>query len=61
MLIASYHLFVYTEWVYDLETRFTMGWSLLTVVCLNLTFNIFIILFVVLKEMKNKTRQKYGK
>ena len=56
MLIASYHLFIYTEWVYDVETRFTMGWSLLTVVCLNVAYNIGIILFVILLEMKEKAR-----
>ena len=37
VLLASYHLLVYTEWVSHLETRFTMGWSLLAIVCLNVT------------------------
>ena len=52
VLFASYHLFIFTEWVYDIETRFTMGWSLLTIVCLNVAYNIGVIVFVVLYETK---------
>ena len=55
VLIASYHLFTFTEWVYDLDTRFTIGWSLLVIVVLNVTSNIGIICFVTFKEAKEKT------
>ena len=59
VLIASYHLFTFTEWVYDLETRFTIGWSLLTVVVLNVVSNIGIITYVVFKESTFKVKRAY--
>ena len=59
VLIASYHLFTFTEWVYELDTRFTIGWSLLVIVVLNVTSNIGIICFVTLKEAKEKTQKAY--
>ena len=59
VLIASYHLFTFTEWVYDLDTRFTIGWSLLVIVILNVVSNIAIICFVTFKEAKYKVQKAY--
>ena len=47
VLLASYHLFCFTEWVYDLNARFLIGWSLLAVIAINVVTNIGIMLFVV--------------
>ena len=39
-LLASYHLFVFTEWVYDLDARYSMGWSLIAFVIVLLVANV---------------------
>ena len=37
VLVASYHLFVFTEWVFDMNRRIDLGWSLIAVILLNVT------------------------
>ena len=43
VLVASYHLFCFTEWVYDLNVRFQVGWSMLVFLVINVATNITII------------------
>lgn len=59
MLIASYHLFCFTEWVYDLETRFVVGWSLLVVIILNVATNMAIMGYVVISDSYKSTKKTY--
>ena len=50
VLVASYHLFCFTEWVYDLNVRFQVGWSMLFFLVINVATNIAIMLCVVFKQ-----------
>ena len=59
VLLSSYHLFVFTEWVYDVDQRYRMGWSLLCFVVFLLATNIAILAFVALKKAFLKSRKKY--
>ena len=59
VLIAGYHLFCFTEWVYDLNMRFTVGWSLLGFVGLNLAINIGIMLVIVFKSSIQRIKVLY--
>ena len=61
VLIASYHLFCFTEWVYDLNTRFIIGWSLIGVVIANLATNIDIIIGLTISQSIKKSRRAYYK
>ena len=40
VLLASYHLFCFTEWIYDFERRWEIGWSLVMLIGLNVTINL---------------------
>ena len=57
VLLASYHLFVFTEWVYDLDQRYRMGWSLVTLVIGLLVVNIAILAHTILKEAFSKMKR----
>ena len=59
VLLCSYHLFVFTEWVYDVDQRYRMGWSLLCLVVFLLVTNIGILAFVSLKRAYWNSRRKY--
>ena len=59
VIVASYHLFCFTEWIFDMERRFELGWSLIAVIVLNVFFNIALLAFVVLKSAYIKLRKSY--
>ena len=59
VLIASYHLFCFTEWIYDLYTRFVIGWSLIGIVIANLATNIAIITGITISGFINKSKRAY--
>ena len=58
-LLASYHLFTFTEWVYDLDARYSMGWSLIGFVIVLLVANVAMVGTVLLREAIHKARVKY--
>ena len=43
VLIAAYHLFGFTEWIFDMERRMELGWSLIAIIILNVCFNFTIL------------------
>ena len=49
VIIASYHLFCFTEWVYDEDRRIEIGWSLLCVIGLNVAFNSVLLMVCAVK------------
>ena len=59
VLVASYHLFCFTEWVYDLNVRFQVGWSMLVFLVINVATNITIMLCVVFKQAIQKIKVMY--
>ena len=61
VLVASYHLFAFTEWIYDYERRFEVGWSLVAVIVLNVCFNFVILTIFVIKDCLRKSKLKYLK
>ena len=43
VLIAAYHLFGFTEWIFDMERRIELGWTLIGTIVLNVVFNFAIL------------------
>ncbi len=56
VVIASYHLLCFTEWIYDIDRRLECGWSLLILIALNVLFNITLILTFVIKTFYRNLR-----
>ena len=50
VLNAAYHLFIFTEWVYDADRRLEFGWSLIAVIVLNVVFNFGVLTVYVIKN-----------
>ena len=59
VLLASYHLLTFTEWVYDLELRYQLGWSVIATIILNVLFNASIMVSYLLKTCYVKLRKRY--
>jgi hypothetical protein len=51
ILLATYHLFAFTEFIENPETQFLMGWSLIVVTVLNLVVNMLIIVIKSLSQL----------
>ena len=45
VLLATYPLLVFTNWVSNLQSRVNAGWFLIATILLNIGFNILICLF----------------
>lgn len=59
--MAAYHLLAFTEWIYDVERRFELGWSLIAVIVINVCFNFIVLAYIILKTCLRKTKLKYLK
>ena len=57
VLLGAYHLFTFTEWVYDLERRFELGWSLIGTIVINILFNTLIVIFLLLAALYGKIKK----
>ncbi len=53
ILIASYHLLGFTDFVEDPQIKYNMGWSIIIISLLNITVNILIIIWSGLVTAKN--------
>ena len=51
VLVCSFHMMTYTDFVGDVDTINTMGWSLIATIVFNCIVNLFIILFVGAKSI----------
>ena len=49
VVLTTYHLFTFTSWVPDEDTRFTMGKSMIYVIIANVAFNFKILIFAEVK------------
>ena len=45
ILICCYHLFLFTDFVDDVEIRYKIGYSMMAFTCLNISVNLFLIGF----------------
>lgn len=59
VIVAAYHLFAFTEWVYDMERRMELGWTLIGTIVLNVAFNFAILGYYVISSCINKLKHKY--
>ena len=46
IFVAVYPLLAFTEWVWDLDTRMDIGWSLVGLIGLNIISNILVVLTI---------------
>lgn len=58
VIVASYHLFCFTEWIYDNDRRIECGWSLLVVIALNILFNVCLILVFAVKSLYLRIKKR---
>ena len=56
VLISTYPLLFFTEWVWDMDSRLNAGWFLVACILLNVLLNISIQLFAVLWAQKKKVK-----
>jgi len=52
VLVASIHLFVFSDFVEDPQRQYLMGWSLIGVTCLNIGINFLFMLHTMLSDAK---------
>ena len=62
ILICSYHLFLFTDFVDDADTRYQIGYSMIAFTSLNILVNLLLLVFTtmgqIVKTLK-QVRQKY--
>jgi hypothetical protein len=51
ILIVSLHLYLFTMFVPDPELKYSIGWSLIGVTCLNIGVNMVIVLIIGIKAL----------
>ena len=61
VLISSYHLFIFTEWVYSPERRHEMGWSLLSFVALNVGVNFIAMFYIIIVSIKTFFKRYFAR
>jgi len=59
ILVYSYHLFVFTEFVQPRSTHVTMGWSAVSVIGLCILFNVVILMVTTVKNGIWEGRKKH--
>ena len=52
IMLATYHLMTFTDWILDFDVQYQMGWSFIIIVSLNVLVNMFFILKAALHDMK---------
>ena len=64
-MIICYHLYLFTDYVSDIELRYMMGWSIIGVTALNIFFNMTLIIIntvigiiQLIQKLKIKCREK---
>jgi len=54
ILICTYHLFIFTDFVQDPEPRYTMGYSVIFFALMNIMTNLIAMIYVTLKVIIKK-------
>ena len=60
VLLASYHLFCFTEWIYDVDRRYNMGYSLIVCIIFNFLFNLANMGQIALSNALSQSKRKFG-
>ncbi len=63
ILVATYHLYCFTDFVPDPETQYQMGWSIIVVTILNMAVNILFMMYMTFGALKMafyKIKYKYA-
>ena len=65
VLVATYPLFCFTPWLYDLDRRIDVGWCLVGCILLVVVFNISVLLYKVvsqkISDCKHRKARKLAK
>ena len=59
ILLATYPLLTFTEWVPDMESQMLMGWVLIAIICLNVIFNMILLLWIFVCQTYWSCRRRY--
>jgi hypothetical protein len=52
ILIATYHLFLFTDYVEDPNTQYNIGWSMIGVTALNILINMGVMVWSSFRQLK---------
>jgi hypothetical protein len=52
VLIATYHLFLFTDFVPDPELRYSIGWSIIGVTIVNIIVNMLVMFWSTIKQLR---------
>ena len=52
VLIATYHLFLFTDFVPDPELRYNIGWSIIGVTLVNIVVNMLVMFWSTINQLK---------
>jgi hypothetical protein len=61
ILLAVYHLYIFTDLVEDPSIHFNFGWSLIVITILNIAFNMGIILINALKKLGELVKKMWSR
>ena len=61
ILQASYPLFVFTEWVYDMQRRVEAGWFVIGCILFSILFNVTFLVIISIKSTKQRCKLWYAK
>lgn len=59
VVLASYHLFCFTEFVVDPVQRSRIGYSLITLIIVNIIYNCAMMSVTIVKEFKREVKRRY--
>jgi len=59
ILLCSYYLFLFTEFVPSPEAKFNLGWSLVAVYWICIVFNTAVLVFIAIRNAYRKLRRRY--
>ena len=59
IMLCTYHLYLFTDFVPNPDSRYTMGYSLIVVTCINLLGNIIVLMGTTMLKTYDKLRRLY--
>ena len=59
IIVAGYHLFLFTDFVEDPEMQYNLGWSIIGVTIINILVNMSIMVWLSFRQLKLAFRKAY--
>lgn len=59
--LVAYHLFCFTDYVSDLQVESSIGWSMISVILLNVLFNIIVFIIMIVSSCKLCCKRRKAK